>query len=109
MNFVALMSSEVVVVYLLSIIVSYILVKSFSKSQTNNFEKPYDYYKYYIVDISKDYLKIFLLSPIILVIINYFYKRNKEIQTYNFNLISKIVEAVYLMLAKIAKGYDRLL
>ena len=94
---------------IISIIISYIIIKYFNKNSTNKFEKPYDYYKYYIIDTSKDYLKIFLLSPIIFVLINYLYNKNKEIQSYNFNLIGKIVEELYLMFVKIAKGNIRLL
>jgi hypothetical protein len=108
MNFEDLVKSETILLYLVSISVSYILIKFFSKNQTNNFEKPYDYFKYYIIDTSKDSLKIFLLSPIIFIIINYLYNRNKEIQSYNLNILSKIVEEIYLMIVKIAKGYNRI-
>ena len=103
MNFEELVKSDMFLTYLASIVVSYIIVTYFNKSRTNNFEKPYDYYKYYIVDTSKNYLKIFLLSPIIFILINYL-KKNSKTPLYNF----KIIEELYLMIVKIAKGYTRI-
>jgi hypothetical protein len=109
MNIENLIKSEMFVLYLLSLIVSYIVIRNFSKKSNNSFEKPYDYYKYYVIDASKDYLKIFLLSPVIFIVIKYLYDINSETRMYNFNIISKIVQEVYLMIVKIAKGNNRLM
>jgi uncharacterized membrane protein len=108
MNFEAILKSEMFIIYLVSILISYILITNFSKNQPNKFEKPYDYYKYYVIDTSKDYIKIFLLSPLIFLVVNYLYKKNRETQTYNLNILSKIVEALFSMIGKIAKGYTRI-
>ena len=108
MNFEALIKSEIFLLYSLSILISYIIITSFSKHSTNNFQKPYDYYKYYFIDISKDYLKIFLISPIIFIIIKYLYSLSNETRQYNLNIIYKIIEEMYLMIIKIAKGNNML-
>ena len=109
MNLETLIKSEIFILYLLSILISYIIINKFSKDPNNNFEKPYDYYKYYIIDTTKDYLKIFLLSPFIFIVIKYLYDMNRETRMYNFNIISKIVQEMYLMIVKIAKGNNRLI
>jgi hypothetical protein len=113
MNFETLNNSEIFQKYgppiLISVVISYIVIKFFNRSSINKFEKPYDYYKYYIIDTSKDYLKIFLLSPVIFIVIKYLYDINSETRMYNFNIISKIVQEVYLMIIKIAKGNNRLI
>jgi hypothetical protein len=109
MKFEDLIKSELVLEYLVSIIISYFIVTFLSKRKNNNFENPQDYYKYYIFDASKDYLKIFLLSPFIFLVINYLYKQSGGAYIYNLNIISEIIKELYLMIAKIAKGYNRLL
>lgn len=93
---------------IISIIISYIIIKYFNKNSTNKFEKPYDYYKYYIIDTSKDYLKIFLLIPPVFIVIKYLYSMNSEKYVYNLNIINNIIGELYLMISKIAKGYNRI-
>jgi hypothetical protein len=109
MNLETLIKSEVFVLYLSSILISYIIIINFSKKPNNSFEKPYDYYKYYIIDTSKYYLKIFLLSPFVFALIKYLYDMNRESNMYNLDIIGKIVQELYLMIIKIAKGNNRLI
>lgn len=109
MNLETLFKSEMLVLYLSSILISYIIIMNFSKKPNNSFEKPYDYYKYYIIDKSKDYFQIILLSPFIFVVIKYLYDMNSESRMYNFNIIGKILQELYLMIIKIAKGNNRLI
>lgn len=108
MNLETPIKSEMFILYLSSILISYGVIKIFNKGVPNKFEKPYDYYKYYIIDTSKDYLKIFLLSPFIFIVIKYLYDINSETRMYNFDIIGKIVQELYLMIIKIAKGTNRL-
>jgi len=109
MNLEALIKSEIFLLYLPSLLISYLIVTNFNKRKPNNFEKPYDYYKYYIIDTSKDYLKIFLLSPFVFIVIKYLYSMNSESRIYNLNIISEIIKETYLMIIKIAKGNNRLI
>jgi hypothetical protein len=108
MNLETIIKSEIFLLYLPSILISYFIIRIFIKHPSNNFEKPYDYYKYYILDNFKDYLKMFLISPFVFIIIKYLYTKNSQVGAYNFNIISKIVEELYLMIIKIAKGTNRI-
>lgn len=94
---------------LISMLLSYSIIKIFNKSNRNKFEKPYDYFKYYVVDTSKDYLKMFLIFPVIFIIVNYIYNLYIRKESYNIiNITTEIIKEIYLMIVKIAKGYKKI-
>jgi hypothetical protein len=95
---------------LISILISYFVIKNFNKDPTDDFEKPYDYFKYYVIDTSKDYLKIFLMFPFIFIIIKFIYDKYYNFETLNYDLsiMSSILKEVYLLIIKIAKGFTPL-
>ena len=87
---------------LLSVIISYIIIKIFNRHPPNKFESSDDYFEYYIVNNVKDIIKTALIVPILFLLIRFFNKNNNN--NYNTNIITNIINELYRSFVIIAKN-----
>lgn len=86
---------------LLSVIISYIIIKIFNRHPPNKFESSDDYFEYYIVNNVKDIIKTALIVPILFLIFRFFNKNNNN---YNTSIITNIINELYRSFVIIAKN-----
>ena len=86
---------------LLSVIISYIIIKIFNRSPPNKFESSDDYFEYYIVNNVKDIIKTALIVPILFLLVRFFNKNNNN---YNTSIITNIINELYRSFVIIAKN-----
>ena len=86
---------------LLSVIISYIIIKIFNRHPPNKFESSDDYFEYYIVNNVKDIIKTALIVPILFLLFRFFNKNNNN---YNTSIITNIINELYRSFVIIAKN-----
>lgn len=86
---------------LLSVIISYIIIKIFNRHPPNKLESSDDYFEYYIVNNVKDIIKTALIVPILFLLVRFFNKNNNN---YNTNIITNIINELYRSFVIIAKN-----
>lgn len=86
---------------LLSVIISYIIIKIFNRHPPNKFESSDDYFEYYIVNNVKDIIKTALIVPILFLLVRFFNKNNNN---YNTSIITNIINELYRSFVIIAKN-----
>ena len=86
---------------LLSVIISYTIIKIFNRSPPNKFESSDDYFEYYIVNNVKDIIKTALIVPILFLLVRFFNKNNNN---YNTSIITNIINELYRSFVIIAKN-----
>ena len=86
---------------LLSVIISYIIIKIFNRHPHNKFESSDDYFEYYIVNNVKDIIKTALIVPILFLLVRFFNKNNNN---YNTSIITNIINELYRSFVIIAKN-----
>ena len=87
---------------LLSVIISYTIIKIFNRSPPNKFESSDDYFEYYIVNNVKDIIKTALIVPILFLLVRFFNKNNNN--NYNTSIITNIINELYRSFVIIAKN-----
>ena len=88
---------------LLSVIISYIIIKIFNRHPPNKFESSDDYFEYYIVNNVKDIIKTALIVPILFLLVRFFNKNNNN-NNYNTSIITNIINELYRSFIIIAKN-----
>ena len=88
---------------LLSVIISYIIIKIFNRHPPNKFESSDDYFEYYIVNNVKDIIKTALIVPILFLLFRFFNKNNNN-NNYNTSIITNIINELYRSFVIIAKN-----
>jgi uncharacterized membrane protein len=101
------MKFQVFLIFLLSLIISYVIIKFFNRYPYNEFETPQDYFEYYIVNNVKDIIKTISILPIVFLILGYINKKNSDILRSNSNIITEIIKELYLSFVTIAKGASK--
>ena len=86
---------------LLSVIISYTIIKIFNRRPPNKFESSDDYFEYYIVNNVKDIIKTALIVPILFLLFRFFNKNNSN---YNTSIITNIINELYRSFVIIAKN-----
>lgn len=91
---------------LLSIIISYTIIKIFNRHPPNKFESSDDYFEYYIVNNVKDIIKTALIVPILFLLFRFLLFRffNKNNNNYNTSIITNIINELYRSFVIIAKN-----
>ena len=87
---------------LLSVIISYIIIKIFNRHPPNKFGSSDDYFEYYIVNNVKDIIKTALIVPILFLLVRFFNKNNNN--NYNTSIITNIINELYRSFVIIAKN-----
>lgn len=91
---------------LLSVIISYIIIKIFNRHPPNKLESSDDYFEYYIVNNVKDIIKTALIVPILFLLFRFLLFRffNKNNSNYNTSIITNIINELYRSFVIIAKN-----
>ena len=84
---------------LLSVIISYTIIKIFNRRPPNKFESSDDYFEYYIVNNVKDIIKTALIVPILFLLFRFFNNNNN----YNTSIITNIINELYRSFVIMAK------
>ena len=85
---------------LLSVIISYTIIKIFNRRPPNKFESSDDYFEYYIVNNVKDIIKTALIVPILFLLVRFFNNNNN----YNTSIITNIINELYRSFVIMAKN-----
>ena len=85
---------------LLSVIISYTIIKIFNRRPPNKFESSDDYFEYYIVNNVKDIIKTALIVPILFLLFRFFNNNNN----YNTSIITNIINELYRSFVIMAKN-----
>jgi uncharacterized membrane protein len=101
------MNFQVFLNFLLSLIISYVIIKIFNRYPYNKFETPQDYFEYYVINNVKDIIKTIMIFPIVFLIFRYINKKNSDILRSNSNIITEIIKELYLSFVTIAKGASK--
>ena len=92
---------------LLSVIISYTIIKIFNRRPPNKFESSDDYFEYYIVNNVKDIIKTALIVPILFLLFRFllfrFFNKNNN-NNYNTSIITNIINELYRSFVIIAKN-----
>jgi uncharacterized membrane protein len=101
------MNLEIFLNFLLSAIISYLIIKFFNKPPRNEFETPQDYFEYYVVNNIKYIIKTVIIFPFIFLIVGYINKRTKYDLRSDSNIINEIIKELYISFVNIAKGVNK--
>jgi uncharacterized membrane protein len=101
------MNLEVFLNFLLSLIISYLIIKFFNRHPYNKFETPWDYFEYYVVNNTKDIIKTILIFPFLFLIVGYINKKTNDNLRSNSNIITEIIKELYFSFVNIAKGVNK--
>jgi uncharacterized membrane protein len=101
------MNFQVFLSFLLSLIISYVIIKLFNTHPYNKFETPEDYFEYYVVNNVKDIIKTIIIFPIVFLIVGYINKKNSDNLRRNSNIITEVIKELYLSFVTIAKGVSK--